>query len=390
MFAPGVFFLYSAGLVLGLVIVSVAAASAVLTGPLGLSPVAYGALFIPFDFFAAAGAIGGGGWAHRLGLRRLLVLALLAAAGSQGALAAASAFPGAAGALAFVAASLVGLAAGLSAAPMNTWPQVMFPRHRDAAVVMIHTLMTLGLAGGPLLVAAALGLGHFALAPLVLLVACLVFMALTSRQNLPATPAHAHSTSAQAARPVRRLTFWLFLATTFLYAVSEAALANWGVLFVEVEKGFPAATASLALAAFWAALSLGRASSSLLFRWVSAQQLWLVLPAFVAGALLLLPRAQTPAQVLAGFALAGLACSAHYPLTMSLASARFPTHVAWTTGMLFAANATGAGVGSALLGWLYATHSLSQLYRLAAMASMVALVMGIWLVARRPSATASS
>ena len=96
--ARGVVFLYSAGLVIGLVIVSVAAASAVLTGPLGLSPVAYGALFVPFDAFAAAAGIGAGGWAHRVGLRRLLVLALLAAAGSQAALAAASALPKAAGA----------------------------------------------------------------------------------------------------------------------------------------------------------------------------------------------------------------------------------------------------------------------------------------------------
>ena len=384
MFAPGVLFLYSAGLVIGLVIVSVAAASAVLTGPLGLSPAAYGALFIPFDAFAAAGAIGGGAWAHRLGLRRLLVLALLTAAGSQAALAAASAFPGAAGPLAFVAASLVGLAAGLSAAPVNTWPQVMFPRHRDAAVVMIHTVMTLGLAAGPLLVFTALRLGHFAFAPLLLLLTNLVFAALTARQALPAAaPPHDATRATAPPRPVGRLTFWLFVAITFLYEVSEAAFANWAVLFVEVEKGFTAATASLALAAFWAALSLGRFGSSLLVRRLRAQTLWLMLPAFIAGALLLLPGARTPSHVLAGFAFAGLACSAHYPLTMSLASARFPAHVAWTTGMLFAANALGAGVGSALMGWLHESYSLAELYRVTAVAPIVALAMGVWLVVRR-------
>ena len=387
MFPRGVVFLYSAGLVFGFVIVSVAAASAVLTGPLGLSTVAYGALFLPFDAFAAAGAIFGASWAHRIGLRGLLVLALLAAVGSQAALAAASAFPGAAGAFAFVAASLVGLAAGLSAAPFNTWPQVMFPRHRDAAVVMIHTLMTLGLACGPLLVFAALRLGHFALAPLLLLVTSLAFAARTTRQDLPATPAYADPMSPAAGpRPVWRLTFWLFVAITFLYEVSEAAFANWAVLFVEVERGLSPATASLALAAFWASLSLGRMGSSLLLRRVPAQSLWLVLPAFIAGALLLLPLAHTPSHLLAGFAFAGLACSAHYPLTMSLASARFPGHVAWTTGMVFAANATGAGVGSALVGWLHETRSLGDLYRLTAIAPLVALVMGFWLVARRPSA----
>lgn len=387
MLAPGVLFLYATGLAIGAVIVSVAAASAVLTGPLGLSHVTYGALFIPFDAFAAAGAIGGGAWAHRLGLRRLLVLGLLTAAASQAALAAASLFPGATGGFAFVAASLVGLAAGLSASPLNTWPQVMFPRHRDAAVVMIHTLLTLGLAAGPLLVFAALRLGHFALAPGLLLVTTLGFAALLPNRSLPAHPFPADPTSMHTApRPVGRLTFWLFLAITFLYEISEAALANWAVLFVEVEKGFPAATASLALAAFWAALSLGRLLSSLLVRHLSAQGIWLVLPAFIAAALLWLPKAGSPSGLVVGFAFAGLACSAHYPLTMSLASARFPSHVAWTTGMLFAANAAGAGVGSALMGWLYQSHGLGELYRLTAVAPIVALLMSAWLVIRRPSA----
>ena len=386
MLAPNVLFLYTVGLVVGAIIVSVAAASAVLTGALGLSPAFYGTLFIPFDVFAAAGAIGGGTLAHRLGLRRLLVLGLVTAAASQAALAAASLFPGAAGRWAFVAASLVGLAAGLSSSPLNTWPQVMFPRHRDAAVVMIHTLMTLGLAAGPLLVFAALRLGHFVLAPLLLVVTTLGFAALTSVQSFPPAEGHADPTSpalAHTPRPLRRLTFWLFIAVTFLYEVGEAAFANWAVLFTEVEKGLSAATASLALAAFWATLSLGRLLSSFLVRRLPAQRIWLTLPVFIAAALFWLPEAHAASGVLAGFAFAGLACSAHYPLTMSLASARFPAHVAWTTGMVFAANAAGAGVGSALMGWLYESHSLSELYRWTTVAPLVALVLSLWLVMRR-------
>lgn len=387
MSARGVLFLYTAGLVLGFVFVSVAAASAVLTGPLGLSPAAYGVLFVPLDVFAAAGAMGGGGWAHRLGLKRLLVFALVAAAGSQAALGTAIALPHAAFALAFVAAALVGLAAGLSAAPMNTWPQLMFPRHRDAAVVMIHTLMTLGLAGGPLLVSAALRLGHFTLSPLLLLVTSLVFVALTPGQDLPPLPAHVPDRTGRTAPvPARSPSFWLFVAITLLYAASEASFSNWAVIFVETEKGLPAATASLALAAFWAALSLGRAGSSLLVTRVRAQHLWLVLPVFIAAAFLVVPGATTPSRALAGFALAGLACSAHYPLTMSLASARFPTHVAWVTGMLFAVYAIGAGVGTVLMGWLYEVRSLSELYRMGALFPIVILGLALWLVTRRPSA----
>ena len=211
-------------------------------------------------------------------------------------------------------------------------------------------------------------------------------MALVSRQELPATTAHHDPKGPLAApRPLGRLTFWLFVAITFLYEVSEAAFANWAVLFVEVEKGFTAATASLALGAFWATLSLGRLGSSLLLRHVSAQTLWLLLPAFIAGALLLLPGAAKPSHLVLGFACAGLACSAHYPLTMSLASARFPAHVAWTTGMIFAANALGAGVGSVLMGWLHESYTLAELYRLTAVAPVVALGMGIWLVVRKPS-----
>ena len=66
------------------------------------------------------------------------------------------------------------------------------------------------------------------------------------------------------------------------------------------------------------------------------------------------------------FALAGLACSAFFPLTIALASERFPEHVAWVSSMLIAALMVGVGLGSFAIGPLREWLTFEQLYRLSA------------------------
>jgi hypothetical protein len=50
----------------------------------------------------------------------------------------------------------------------------------------------------------------------------------------------------------------LFLAIAFLYGVAESVYGNWAVLHLTEERGLDVAAAGLALAAFWAALTVGR------------------------------------------------------------------------------------------------------------------------------------
>src|SRR5260370_22435956 len=125
------------------------------------------------------------------------------------------------------------------------------------------------------------------------------------------------------------------------------------------------------------ALSAGRVLVGLLVLRVPAARVYVVLPLLMAGPSLLLPGADTPARAVFLFALAGLGCSAFYPLTVVLASPRFPVHVARVSSMIFAALATRVAAGSFVTGALRARLPLSALYPLEALAPLLALAFAL-------------
>ena len=383
-------FVYLAGLVQGVVMVSFAASSAVLRGRHGFSDTEYGSIFLPQVVLAALGAIGSGALSRVLDLRHVLALSFTAMALSQAALAGSHFLgPGLALAAIMLGTALMGLGSGLGAAPLNTYPQVFYPGRRDSAVVAMHTAMGAGLAGGPVFVAGVVTEGLWLLFPLVFLAACVVLLLATRRAALPPA-APLDEPSATGPSPARSLRFWLFAAIALLYALTEAGYGNWAVLYLSEEKGLGVAAASLGLAAFWMALSAGRVLVGLLVLRVPAPRVYVVLPLLMAGASLLLPGADTPARAVFLFALAGLGCSAFYPLTVALASRHFPGHLAWVSSIIFAALATGIGAGSFVTGALRARLPLSTIYRLEALFPLLALALALPALAAPPRSRAGS
>ena len=83
----------------------------------------------------------------------------------------------------------------------------------------------------------------------------------------------------------------------------------------------------------------------------------------MAAVFLALPWVASPSGGIALFAAAGFACSAFFPLTLSLAGRRYPNHLAWISSMLTAAQMLGVGLGSWLVGWLRQILPLEQLYQ---------------------------
>ena len=145
----------------------------------------------------------------------------------------------------------------------------------------------------------------------------------------------------------------------------------------------PAGVAALALSVFWAAMVAGRLLVAMLVIRVAPQVIWLALPVLMVTAFLLLPAANTPALGLGLFALAGLACSAFFPLTITLASARFPDQVAWVSSMLIAALMVGVGLGSFVIGPLREWLALEQIYRLSTLYPILVIGLAGWIVWRQ-------
>ena len=138
--------------------------------------------------------------------------------------------------VAIAAESVMAPGCGLSAPPLNTYPQLFFPAKSDSAVVAMHTAMGAGLAAGPLYVAFAAPRGLWLSFPLAGLGACLVLLAGTLRATLP-RPTPARAADEPGPWSTGRSRFWRFAAIAFLYAVAEAGYSNWAVLYLREEKG---------------------------------------------------------------------------------------------------------------------------------------------------------
>ncbi len=381
---PAVLAVYLIAFLQGLTLVSFPASSAVLKQMHGFSDAQYGAIFLPQVALAILGAVAGGTLARRLGLQPLLWLAAAGNGLSQLALAAslwvmpALAFP-----TILVGTALLGWSFGLGGAPLNSYPPRFFPRRAPAAVVALHTLLGLGLMVGPLLADGFDRAGWWIGFPLSLL-GLSVFLALVAATvRLPQAAESDSAHRVDTNPPLSSGPFWTLAAIAVLYAFAEGTFSNWAVIYLREAKALPAGVAALALSVFWGAMVAGRSLVALLVIRIAPLTIWLALPVLMIAAFLLLPAASTPALGLGLFALAGLACSAFFPLTITLASERFPEHVAWVSSMLIAALMAGVGLGSFVIGSSRDWLSLEQLYPLSAVYPIAVIGLALWLVGSR-------
>ncbi|MCB1793475.1 MAG: MFS transporter [Candidatus Competibacteraceae bacterium] len=382
---PAVLAVYLIAFLQGLTLVSFPASSAVLRQMHGFTDAQYGAIFLPQVALAVLGAVAGGTLARRLGLQPLLWLAAAGNGLSQLALAAslwvmpALAFP-----VILAGTALLGWSFGLGGAPLNSYPPRFFPRRAPAAVVALHTLLGLGLMVGPLLADGFGRAGWWIGFPLSLLgfSALLALAAATVRLPLEAG-GEMEERRVETNPPLISGAFWTFAAIAVLYAFAEGTFSNWAVIYLREAKDLSAVVAALALSVFWGAMVVGRLLVAVLVVRIAPLTIWLALPVLMIAAFLLLPSASTPVLGLGLFALAGLACSAFFPLTITLASARFPEHVAWVSSMLIAALMVGVGLGSFVIGPLRDWLSLEQIYQFSAAYPIAVIGLALWLAGSR-------
>jgi fucose permease len=372
-----VLLVYGAGLLQGLMLVSVPALSTALKHTLALSDGRYGSLFLPQVLCTTLAALAGGALAKRLPLKRLLLAALLANASAQLALAAsAGVAPQWTYLILLAATALLGLGFGLSSAPLNAFPVLLFPTRRDTAVVAVHTALGIGLAIGPLIAAPFLMHGSWWFFPLLLslVTAALAVVLAVTRVREPAT-APAIAGAATAARRARYRTVAPFALIAILYAFAEGTFSNWVVIYLQEDRAMPATVATAALSMFWAALATGRLAAAALVVRVQPVKVWLTLPVLMIAVLCALPGVRGSAGALLAYGMAGLACSAFFPLTISHAVQRLPADTAWVSSVLVAALMTGVGVGTYLIAPLREFVTLATLFRYSAIYPFLAAVL---------------
>jgi fucose permease len=380
---------YLSAFLQGLAMVSFAASGTVLKDGKGFTDAQYGLIFIPQIATTIVGSLTGGALTRRVGLPRILLAALIATGLSQIGLAVAVTSLSMPGSFFLVLGStaMFGLAFGLGAAPLNTYPGLIFPGKFDTALVALHTLLGAGLAAGPLLVGPLTKAGYWLGYPLLLLTGATTLCLLLFGARLPAYRTTAadrtDSPGTEAATPLTKAVMWVFIAIAVLYAFAEGTFANWAIIYLNEEQGIDLAQASFALAVFWAMLAAGRLLVSVLLLKINAAWIWLTLPLIMIATLLLLPLASTAASGIALFALAGLSCSAFFPLTVGLASKRFAEHQALVASLLIAALMVGVGLGSFIIGPLRQAFTIAELYRFSTLYPLGALLLALGVILAR-------
>ena len=335
--------LYCAGVVQGLALVTFPAASMIFTEPSGfaLSSTQYGAMFIPQVVLAIIASAFGSRLARRFGLRAVLQLGLCGDLLAMALLAVSPLLAGtpAAFVVLSIATGALGFGFGATVMALNTLVEGFSPGNADAAVLLLNALLGVGTALAPVLVALFTGLGFWWGLPLLMVVLVAVLLAGTVRAPLQLP----YNATGEGRLPRR---FWLYAIAVFLYGIAETLCGNWATLYLAGERQVSGQNAAYALTAFWVMVTLGRVMIAFLDRFIAARWIYLALPVLLAVAFQIIAAAGTATTGIIAFAVAGLACSAFLPFSISFAGTEFPRQAATMSGSLIAIYQVGYGVAA--------------------------------------------
>jgi fucose permease len=352
--------IYVSGLIQGLALVTFPAASSIFTGAhgFGFSASRYGMMFVPQVVLAILASSLGPSLARRWTLKRVLQAGLAADLLAMTLLAASRLLvdsSGAAYGVLLVATGSLGFGFGAAVMAMNTFVQKFSPGREDRSVLALNALLGAGTALAPLFVAIFIGAGVWWLMPVMVAVAVAGLLFVSTKEPLD-VEADAAPGASRTERLPRR--FWLFAAVVFLYGIVETLNGNWSGTYLTGERGVSVRGASLALMTFWAMVTIGR----VLFAMVPARMVrWIYagLPVLLVAAFQMVARVGGEAGGIAAFGLAGLGCSAIFPLCISLSGQQYPRFAAAMAGSIVAFYQMGYGVAAFGVGPLRELAGLS-------------------------------
>jgi MFS family permease len=396
----------------GIVLVTFPAASTIFTdnSHYGLSSGQYGVMFLPQVALAIAGALLGARLAARIGAKRVYLLGLALSLVSMGLLLASApvqtdqavAYP-----LLLVATMFLGAGFGLTVPVLNTFTSVFHAAKVDSAVLTLNALLGLGTVLAPVFVAVFVGLGFWWGLPVVAAALLAILLLVSARLPLRADVPQAAGAKAGAGaggavsgggaagqHPARSRMpgrFWLYAGLIGLYGICETMNGNWSQLEMTKRLGASASQASLALAAFWGMVTVGRVLFAATDRWLPARVIYRILPVVLVGSFLLtgsLSRHQAVAGIVV-FALAGLGCSALLPLTISFGEENMTANSAAVAGGVIAFYQLGYGIAAFSVGPLQgAGISLSEIFGGTAAVAVAMAVLSWFVVGRQRAAAA--
>ena len=247
-------------------------------------------MFLPQAVTAVAASLAGGRLAAQVGLKRVLLLGLAANVIAMALLLASQIGMGSPlgyGLLLLATASL-GVGFGLTVPSLNAYAAVFYPARVDRATLYLNALLGLGTALAPVIAAIFLGIGLWWGLSAVVALALLAILLFALR--LPLATSAGRTETGDEPTPVHRgmpSRTWLYVGFALLYGIVETINGNWATVYVESDVGASASAATLALAAFWGMVTVGRVLFAAIERRLPSTGTYRLLPFVAASALLL-------------------------------------------------------------------------------------------------------
>jgi fucose permease len=341
---------------------------------MGVDSAALGGLFTAFSIGVIATQFAVGSVCRRFGQRATLATGMVLMGLGELAIAQASALP-----VVFVAALLAGAGFGSIMSTGNTLVAQLFPLNSAAALNGANLFFGVGAIVGPSVVAAANT--RFGAPQIGLIVGASALVALAPIVIIAAASSTSDSREQSAIRATIPTRSWLLGSLLLVYTGTEIGVGAWLTLYMINSGSLGSAQAPLALAAFWVALTSGRALAATIGGRTSVHSLlWLCLGGLLLGAIVFALGIGNVSLTLAAVLIFGLSCGPVFPTVLALVAAGTDSGPA-TSRVLVLAN-FGGMLLPALLGMV-----LAQLGPMAAAGQLIvaALAMiGLGAAAMRP------
>jgi len=376
---------YAMGLIQGLILVIVPAASAVFCDPqhFGFSKSQYGALFVPQVVMSVLAALCGPQIASRFSSKIVFQTGVFFNCAAAALIALSQCLAGKPTAYfcMMLATACVGAGFGTVLPMINVYAQRFFPNNTAAALTCLHSLLGTGTALAPLLAVFFLKAGWWLLPVYSLAVASIIlifsfFLPLKTEDQ----PSHLREVGDPS--PGGGMVLWFFIAIILLYGYCETMFGNWSIIYLNNEKGIASSSANYALSMFWVMVTLGRLLTALISKWVDPRRIYQALCVLIAISLWAVTTVKSPVMGIALFGLAGFSCSSFFPLSFSMAQGRFPSMAEKVSGFLMASYMAGYGLASYGIGKMVeSSHlTLGSVYQVSSAIGIIMVILTFFII----------
>lgn len=358
--------IYPGGFLTGLVLVLFPASGSILTSPShhGFTTGQFGSIFTPQIALAIVSSLLASKLAGKIGMKKVMLLGLLALIFSSGLLALSHVFSANTSIsypIILAATGFLGIGFGFTLTALNPFAYQLFPGKEASALTALHFFLGMGTATSPLLISFFDSKGHWWMGALISMLLVLLLLIYSFTLSLKLADENKPETASIKFNIPKRL--WLYIVGVFFYGACEATFGSWGQVFLEKEGGLSIAKASLGLSLFWGFVAVGRIAFTLLALKFNTNWLYLVAPWLVAVLFYFTPLAQSEFTYLTAMSLGGLFTSFLFPKSVSNSTDEFPSQSALVSGFMVAALQLGTGFSANFIGYLNETYSLGTLFR---------------------------